>query len=99
MTLLSWKVNMSLLDHCGRHETQPHIISWQSIEIPGRKEGRVINPGVEKNQDEVYKLPIHSRLFKHLFSLLCALSDSELLQRASFFVKIDIVSTRRADRC
>lgn len=56
VTLLSWKVNMSLLDHCGRHETQPHIISWQSIEIPGRKEGRVINPGVEKNQDEVYKL-------------------------------------------
>ena len=70
MTLLSWKVNMSLLDHCGRHETQPHIISWQSIEIPGRKEGRVINPGVEKNQDEVYKLT-HPFVYSSIYLASC----------------------------
>lgn len=42
MSLLNEKINMRLLDHCSIYETQPHIISWQSIEIPGERKGEIL---------------------------------------------------------
>ena len=71
VTLLSWKVNMNLLDHCGRHELS-HISSPGNLQksLEGRKEGRDINPGVARNQDEVYKLT-HPFVYSSIYLASC----------------------------
>lgn len=61
---------MRLLDHCSRCEPQPHVISWQSVESPGGKEGRDTNPDVAGSQDEVYRC-IHSFVYSSIYLASC----------------------------
>ena len=60
VTLLSWKVNMNLLDHCGRHELS-HISSPGNLQksLEGRK-GEILIQAWQGTKMRYTNSPIHS---------------------------------------